>query len=77
MTVRKLENGNKKPWLCELYPQGRKGKRVHKRFAINLQQLCLLNTVVAQRIWIKMERHIKRLTAAHLKLNKPTTRRLV
>ncbi|SHO57854.1 phage integrase [Vibrio quintilis] len=33
MSVRKLEDGNKKPWLCDVYPQGRKGKRVRKRFA--------------------------------------------
>ncbi|MCG7499341.1 tyrosine-type recombinase/integrase [Vibrio sp. Of7-15] len=33
MTVRKLEDGNKKPWLCDVYPQGRKGKRIRKRFA--------------------------------------------
>ncbi|MFB9135698.1 phage integrase [Vibrio olivae] len=33
MSVRKLEDGNKKPWLCECYPQGREGKRIRKRFA--------------------------------------------
>ncbi|MHC6798672.1 phage integrase [Vibrio antiquarius] len=33
MTVRNLKDGNKKPWLCECYPQGRTGKRVRKRFA--------------------------------------------
>ncbi len=33
MSVRKVEDGNKKPWLCECYPLGRKGKRIRKRFA--------------------------------------------
>ncbi|NAW87761.1 tyrosine-type recombinase/integrase [Photobacterium halotolerans] len=33
MTIRNLKDGNKKPWLCECYPQGRTGKRVRKRFA--------------------------------------------
>ncbi|MEK1977947.1 tyrosine-type recombinase/integrase [Vibrio parahaemolyticus] len=33
MSVRKLEDGNKKPWLCECYPQGRNGSRKRKRFA--------------------------------------------
>ncbi|ELU8401779.1 tyrosine-type recombinase/integrase [Vibrio fluvialis] len=33
MSVRNLKDGNKKPWLCECYPQGRAGKRVRKRFA--------------------------------------------
>lgn len=33
MTVRNLKDGNKKPWLCECYPQGRSGKRIRKRFA--------------------------------------------
>lgn len=33
MSVRKSGDNNKKPWLCECYPQGRDGKRVRKRFA--------------------------------------------
>jgi integrase len=33
MSVRNLKDGNKKPWICECYPQGREGKRVRKRFA--------------------------------------------
>ncbi|GEK15188.1 phage integrase [Aliivibrio fischeri] len=33
MTVRKLDDGKKNPWLCDVYPHGRKGKRVRKRFA--------------------------------------------
>ena len=33
MAVRNLKDGNKLPWLCECYPQGRKGKRIRKRFA--------------------------------------------
>lgn len=32
MSVRNLKAGNKKPLLCECYPQGRTGKRVRKRF---------------------------------------------
>ncbi|PMN18121.1 integrase [Vibrio lentus] len=33
MSIRNLKDGSKKPWLCECYPQGHKGKRVRKRFA--------------------------------------------
>ncbi|HCK0626374.1 TPA: tyrosine-type recombinase/integrase [Vibrio parahaemolyticus] len=33
MTIRNLKDNSKKPWLCDIYPQGRKGKRVRKRFA--------------------------------------------
>lgn len=33
MSIRNLKDGNRKPWLCECYPQGRSGKRVRKRFA--------------------------------------------
>ncbi|EJE8523594.1 tyrosine-type recombinase/integrase [Vibrio parahaemolyticus] len=33
MSIRKLSDGNKKPWLCECYPQGRSGVRKRKRFA--------------------------------------------
>ncbi|ROV60173.1 site-specific integrase [Vibrio ponticus] len=33
MTIRKVEDGSKKLWLCECYPQGRQGKRIRKRFA--------------------------------------------
>jgi len=33
MSVRKLEDGDKKPWLCDVRPNGRNGKRVRKRFA--------------------------------------------
>ncbi|MBJ2145356.1 tyrosine-type recombinase/integrase [Vibrio sp. IB15] len=33
MSVRKTEDGHKKPWLCECYPQGRSGARKRKRFA--------------------------------------------
>lgn len=33
MSVRNLKDGSKNPWLCECYPQGRKGKRIRKRFA--------------------------------------------
>ncbi|UTT84282.1 tyrosine-type recombinase/integrase [Vibrio pelagius] len=33
MTVRKTEDGNKKPWICDVRPNGRNGKRVRKRFA--------------------------------------------
>jgi len=33
MSIRNLKDGHKKPWLCECYPQGSKGKRIRKRFA--------------------------------------------
>jgi len=33
MSVRNLKDGSNKPWQCELYPQGRNGKRIRKRFA--------------------------------------------
>ena len=33
MTIRKLDDGKKNPWLCDVYPNGRSGKRVRKRFA--------------------------------------------
>jgi integrase len=33
VSIRNLKDGNKKPWLCECYPQGRNGKRIRKRFA--------------------------------------------
>ncbi len=32
MSIRNLKDGSKKPWLCECYPNGRRGKRVRKRF---------------------------------------------
>lgn len=33
MAIRNLNDGSKKPWLCECYPQGRTGKRIRKRFS--------------------------------------------
>lgn len=33
MTVKKLDTDSNKPWLCDIYPQGRNGKRVRKHFA--------------------------------------------
>lgn len=33
MTTRKLEDNSKKPWLCDVRPNGRNGKRIRKRFA--------------------------------------------
>lgn len=33
MSVRKVEDGNKKPWICDVRPNGRNGKRIRKRFA--------------------------------------------
>lgn len=33
MSVRNLPDGNKKPWLCDVRPIGRNGKRVRKCFA--------------------------------------------
>lgn len=32
MSIRNLKDGSKKPWLCECYPNGRRGKRVRKAF---------------------------------------------
>ena len=33
MSVRKLEDGSKKAWICDVRPNGRNGKRIRKRFA--------------------------------------------
>jgi integrase len=33
VSVRKLDDGGKKPWLAEVYPSGRDGPRKRKRFA--------------------------------------------
>ncbi|EOB4972178.1 tyrosine-type recombinase/integrase [Vibrio fluvialis] len=33
MSIRNLKDGNTKPWLCDVRPSGRNGKRVRKRFA--------------------------------------------
>lgn len=33
MSIRNVKDGSAKPWLCECYPNGRKGKRVRKKFA--------------------------------------------
>lgn len=33
MSVRKAEDNGQKPWLCDVRPNGRNGKRVRKRFA--------------------------------------------
>jgi hypothetical protein len=33
MSIRNLKDGHKKPWLCDIRPSGRNGKRVRKRFA--------------------------------------------
>lgn len=33
MSIRKLEKDGTKPWLCDVRPTGRNGKRIRKRFA--------------------------------------------
>ncbi|MCL9780627.1 tyrosine-type recombinase/integrase [Vibrio sp. S4M6] len=33
MSIRNLKDGSKRPWLCECYPNGRRNKRVRKRFS--------------------------------------------
>ena len=33
MTVRNTKDGSKKPWLAEVYPEGREGPRKRKKFA--------------------------------------------
>ncbi|EEX94383.1 integrase family protein [Vibrio orientalis CIP 102891 = ATCC 33934] len=48
MSVRKLENENKKPWLCECYPQGRAGKRIRKRFATKGEALAFEKFTMAE-----------------------------
>ncbi|EIJ0963979.1 tyrosine-type recombinase/integrase [Vibrio parahaemolyticus] len=48
MSVRKLEDGNKKPWLCECYPQGRSGKRIRKRFATKGEALAFEKFTMAE-----------------------------
>jgi len=32
MSIRNLKDGSDKPWMCECYPNGRRGKRVRKKF---------------------------------------------
>ncbi len=48
MSVRKLEDENKKPWLCECYPQGRSGKRIRKRFATKGEALAFEKFTMAE-----------------------------
>ncbi|MCL9775739.1 phage integrase [Vibrio methylphosphonaticus] len=48
MTVRNLQDNNKKPWLCECYPQGRKGKRIRKRFATKGEALAFEKFTMAE-----------------------------
>ncbi|WP_367986868.1 hypothetical protein AB2S62_09755 [Vibrio sp. NTOU-M3] len=49
MTVRKLKDGSKKPWLYECYLNGRAGKRIRKHFATkgeaNAYELYLMKKV--------------------------------
>ncbi|WP_330959035.1 phage integrase [Photobacterium sp. 53610] len=48
MTVRNLKDGNKKPWLCDVYPQGRKGKRVRKRFTTKGEALAYEKHILSE-----------------------------
>ncbi|CAH8242071.1 hypothetical protein VAE122_3200006 [Vibrio aestuarianus] len=48
MSVRNLKDGNSKPWLCECYPQGRKGKRIRKRFATKGEALAFEKFTMAE-----------------------------
>lgn len=46
MTVRNLKDGSKKPWNVEVYPTGRTGKRIRKRFATKGEALSYEQFVV-------------------------------
>lgn len=48
MSVRNLKDGNKKPWLSECYPQGRKGKRIRRRFATKGEALAFEKFTMAE-----------------------------
>ena len=48
MTVRKLDDGKPKPWLAEVYPQGRDGPRKRKRFATKGEALAWEKHMLAQ-----------------------------
>lgn len=39
MSVRKVDDGSKKPWLCNVRPNSSNGKRIRKRFATKCQAL--------------------------------------
>lgn len=62
MTIRKLDDGKSKLWLCDIYPQGRNGKRVRKRFATKGEALAYERFVLKEvdgKPWLgeKAERH--------------------
>lgn len=48
MTVRKLDDGKPKPWLVEVYPQGRDGPRKRKRHATKGEALVWEKHMLAQ-----------------------------
>lgn len=47
MSVRKIQE-KIKPWICECYPQGRKGKRIRKRFATKGEALAFEKFTMAE-----------------------------
>ncbi|MBP3142256.1 phage integrase [Aliivibrio fischeri] len=66
MTVRKLDDGKKNPWLCDLYPQGRKGKRVRKRFATKGEALAYEKFILVEsndKPWLTEKSDNRRLSA--------------
>ncbi|OCH02208.1 tyrosine-type recombinase/integrase [Aliivibrio fischeri] len=65
MTVRKLDDGKKNPWLCDVYPQGRKGKRVRKRFATKGEALAYEKFILVEsndKPWITEKSDNRRLS---------------
>lgn len=48
MAIRNLKDGNKKPWLCDVRPSGRNGKRVRKRFATKGEALAYKKFVLRE-----------------------------
>ena len=65
MTVRKLDDGKKNPWLCDVYPQGRNGKRVRKRFATKGDALSYEKFIIIEtndKPWIAEKRDNRKLS---------------
>ncbi|MFQ2266595.1 hypothetical protein ACK321_11065 [Aeromonas hydrophila] len=54
MTARKLDDGNLKLWLVEVYPQGRDGLRKRKRFATKGEVVAWGKYMLAQS-WLQLE----------------------
>ena len=47
MTVRNTKDGSKKPWLAEVYPEGREGPRKRKKFATKGEALNWENWLIS------------------------------